>query len=213
VADNRLIAFIERALQAGRSRDEIAGMLEAAGWSHDRIADGLAYFAESDDSLAVPRPKAQLSARDAFWYLLMFATLYISSYQLGALLFQFINLAFPDELDQFGRAAGSRAIRWAVASLIVAFPIFLLVARRVSRETLEDPTRRTSAVRKWLTYLTLFIAAVVLLGDAITLLSNLLGGELTSRFVLKTIVVALIAGAIFTYYLRAMKADDEALGQ
>ena len=159
----------------------------------------------------MPKPRAQLSARDTFWYLLMFATLYVSSYQLGSLLFQFINLAFPDELDRFGRARSTANIRWAVASLIVAFPIFLLVARRIHREILADPSRRTSAIRKWLTYLTLFVAAAVLVGDAITLIYSLLSGELTSRFILKTIVIGLIAGAIFGYYLRAMRADDEAV--
>ena len=48
-------------------------------------------------------------------------------------------------------------------------------------------------------------------GDLVSLLFNLLSGELTLRFVLKFTIVAAVAGAIFGYYLWLMKQDDEAL--
>jgi hypothetical protein len=57
-------------------------------------------------------------------------------------------------------------------------------------------------VRRWLTYVTLFLAAGVLVGDLITLVYNVLAGELTLRFVLKVLIVGAIAGAIFWFYLR-----------
>ena len=60
-----------------------------------------------------------------------------------------------------------------------------------------------------LTYLTLFVAAVVLTGDVITLIYNGLGGELTARFVLKGLTVGGIAGAVFGYYLSDIKADEQ----
>jgi uncharacterized membrane protein len=66
-------------------------------------------------------------------------------------------------------------------------------------------------VRKWLTYLTLLLAAGVIVGDGITLVFNLLSGELTTRFVLKVLVVAVVAGAAFGYFTWSMRGDDEAL--
>lgn len=146
-------------------------------------------------------------------YLLMFAALYLSAYQLGNLLFQLVNLAFPDELVAYGAAAAGRNIRWATSALIVAFPVFLFVALRIGRGIVEEPARRNSSIRKWLTYLTLFVASTIIVGDLIALVFNLLNGELTVRFVLKVLIVGAIAGGLFGYYLWSAKADDEALGR
>jgi hypothetical protein len=211
MTDTRLTAFVEAALQAGASKDDARKALEEAGWSRDQIADGLSAYSDATFVIPVPRPKAQLSARDAFWYLLMFGTLYTSAFYLGHLLFLFINSAFPDDLARENVRFVERAIRWDTASLIVSFPIFLLASVRIAREIRGDPARRNSAVRKWLTYVTLLIAAAVLLTDSIALVSNLLGGELTLRFALKVLVVALIAGSGFGYYMWSMRMDDQAL--
>jgi hypothetical protein len=68
--------------------------------------------------------------------------------------------------------------------------------------------KRLSAVRRWLTYLTLFVAVTVLVGDVITLVYKLLGGEFTVRFGLKVLVAAIIASAIFGYYLRDLSREE-----
>ena len=96
-----------------------------------------------------------------------------------------------------------------MASLVIAFPVFLFVARYLGKELVRSPVKRLSAVRRWLTYLTLFLAAAVLVGDLITLVYNLLGGELSLRFVLKVLVVAVIAGAVFGYYLMDLRREEE----
>jgi hypothetical protein len=44
-----------------------------------------------------------------------------------------------------------------------------------------------------------------------TLVFSLLSGELTLRFVLKVLIVAVIAGAGFGYYMASLRADDRAL--
>ena len=38
-----------------------------------------------------------------------------------------------------------------------------------------------------------------------------IGGEITTRFVLKVLVAALISGSVFGYYMTQMRADDAAL--
>jgi hypothetical protein len=45
-------------------------------------------------------------------------------------------------------------------------------------------------------------------GDVTTLVYSLLSGEATLRFLLKVLVVALIAGTAFIYYLRDLRADE-----
>src|SRR5690606_23412358 len=176
MADNRLTAFVEAALSRGAPREDIEQALAGAGWSRAQIRDGLGRFADIDFVVPVPQPRAELSARDAFVYLVMFSTLYFSAYQLGNLLFQLIHLAFPDELAPFTRELIGRNIRWATATLIVAFPVFMFTAMRISRDVAAEPARRNSAIRKWLTYLTLFVAAAIIVGDLIALVFSLLNG-------------------------------------
>ena len=48
----------------------------------------------------------------------------------------------------------------------------------------------------------------MLIGDVTTLVYNALGGELTIRFLLKIVTVALIAGTAFVYYLRDLRRDE-----
>jgi hypothetical protein len=214
MAHAQLVVFVESALRAGQARDAVRAALEQAGWSKDQVADALAHYADVPFAVPVPRPRAQLSAREAFWYLLMFGALYMSAYHLGDLLFGFINLAFPDDLSYNDRKEYVESgIRFATAALIVAFPLFLFTAWKTGKEVVADPTRRNSAIRKWLTYMTLLVAAAVIVTDGITLIYNVLSGELTLRFILKVLVVAAIASAGFAYYTWSIRADDAALGR
>jgi hypothetical protein len=91
----------------------------------------------------------------------------------------------------------------------VAFPVFLTVASHVARSIVRDPTKRASSVRRNLTYVTLFIASCTLLGDVTTLVYNLLSGDLTVRFTLKAVTIALIAGGAFGYYFAELRADEK----
>ena len=103
------------------------------------------------------------------------------------------------------------AVRWSVSTLIVAFPVFLYAARKINHEIQADPTKRSSRARHDLTYITLFVAAAVLIADVTTLVYNVLGGELATRFFLKVLVVAIIAGTGFWYYMRQLRLDRKEL--
>ena len=202
--------FVRDALAKGVSRQEIETALASAGWPAEQSRDALNAYADIAFPGPVPRPRPYLSAREAFLYLLLFTTLYVAAWNLGSLLFDLINRAFPDPADDavaVGRLAAS--IRWSTASIIIAFPMFLYVARHLARDLARSPVKRLSAVRRWLTYLTLFIAAGVLIGDMITLVYNMLGGELSIRFVLKVLVAAVIAGTIFGYYLHDLRSEEQ----
>ena len=212
MSDATLSTFVRDALLAGASREETERVLLEAGWSGDQVSAALNEYSAIDFAVPVPRPKAHLSARDAFLYLVMFAMLYLATYNLGNLLFQFINQAFPDPAVVDYGQTGSR-IRFATAALLVSFPVFLFVATRVTAQVRDNLAHRNSAVRKWLTYLTLAVAACIIVGDLIYLLYSLLSGELTARFVLKALVVGGLAGAVFAYYLWTMRVDDEVLAR
>jgi hypothetical protein len=129
--------------------------------------------------------------------------------------FQLVNLWFPDILDMGGyyAYAGARsAIRWSLASLVVIFPVYVFTARFLRKEYEADPEKRELRVRKWLISFTLFVVALTLIGDLVSLLSHFLEGELTTRFVLKVAAVAFVAGSIGAYYLWILKAKPVTRG-
>ena len=204
--NQELNSFVRESLGKNQSRASIREALLSAGWQESEIAKALHSFAEVDFPLPVPRKKPYLAAREAFLYLVSFITLYISAVSFGVLLFSFIDIWFPDVLHPaFGREVSTNA----VASLIVAFPIFILVTRRLRQAASQDPERKESLVRKWLTYLTLVVAAAVLIGDLIAILASLLSGEITVRFLLKALTVLGVAGAIFGFYLTSLQKEEK----
>lgn len=205
---DELVDFVKSALGRGLPRGQIEGALREAGWTIDQTRSALRGFADTEFPIPVPRPRPYLDARDAFMYLVLFSTLYASAYHLGSLLFDIINTAYPDAADYRTGASTRLSMRWAISSLIVAFPVFAYLSWLVGRDIAADPNKRHSKVRRWLTYLILFVAAGALIGDVISLIYSLLGGELTTRFVLKVLVVAFIAGAVFWYYLSDIRREE-----
>ncbi len=209
-ATQELERFVHDALARGASKQEIEAALVAAGWAPEQLRGTLAAYADVAFPVPVPKPRPYLSAREAFLYLVLFATLYLSAWHLGSLLFDLIEHAMPDAADPAYRAQGlGRSMRWSIASVLIAFPVFAFVAHRLGGEVARNPAKRLSAVRRWLTYLTLFVAAAVLVGDLITLVYNVLGGELSLRFLLKVLVAGAIAGAIFGYYLTDLRREEK----
>ncbi|MBI4087194.1 hypothetical protein HY416_04455 [Candidatus Kaiserbacteria bacterium] len=144
--------------------------------------------------------------RDFFLHFGAFAALYAAATALGTLLFLIIGYAFPDPLYSNYYSYGgydpySAPMRFAIASLIILVPLFLWLMRVIQREARITPERYTFAIRKWLTYITLFVAGATIVGDLITLLYSFLGGELATPFVLKVLVLFAITGVIFWYFL------------
>lgn len=201
--------FVRDTLGRGLERERIRGALLQAGWPSEEIEAALAQWADLGLPIPVPRRRPYLSAREAFLYLVMFVTLYITAFDVGALLFQAVERWVPDP----GRGANydrysPEQVRTAVAGVLIAFPIFLALARAIGREIGREPEKRASRIRKWLTYLTLFVAAIVLIGDLTWLVAKLLGGELPPRFLLKTIVVFAIAATVFGHYLADLRREE-----
>ena len=71
---------------------------------------------------------------------------------------------------------------------------------------MQRPDLYDSGVRKSLTYIALVIAATILLADGIWFLQALIKSDLTFRFVLDTLVLLVIGGGVFAYYLSTIDA-------
>lgn len=141
------------------------------------------------------------SPKDVFLHLLGIIALYISAGSLISLLFEYINIFFPDPLNYYSYLSIAGSIRWSMASLIIVFPVYILVSWMLDKDYGMNPEKRELKIRKWLVYFTLFIAAITIIIDLVTLVYNFLGGDLTARFILKILTVLSVAGTVFGYYL------------
>ena len=149
-------------------------------------------------------PKPKTSPKDFFLHFGAVITLYVSAISLINLLFEVINTAFPDALENYV-APYSYTMRLSVASLIILYPLYLFLMRTIRVDVEAHPEKREVGIRKWLTYLTLFIAGIAVVVDLITLINTFLGGEISTRFVLKVLVVLVVAGIVFGYYVYDLK--------
>lgn len=202
--------FVKESIDKGVNRKKIKDTLKKAGWKKDEINKALAQYIDTDYPIAVPKREAKISAKEAFLLLVVFTTLYITAINLGILLFQFINAGFPEVIRVSDGSYSPEAVRFAIASLVIAYPVYLFVSWLMTKVFETATERRNSPVYKWLTYITLFITAVIMIGDLITLVFNMLSGEFTIRFFLKVLVVLAIAGTVFWYYLNDLrKGEDE----
>jgi hypothetical protein len=204
-----LLDFIDAVKSQGASDEFVVALLRQNGWSEKRIYQAFSAWYEARTGRAVPNGGGRIeAAKDAFLYLLAFMTLGIWAIQLGALLFAVIDRTFPNPALDYANGTGvTRSMADELASIMVGFPLFLLVTWGIVRGVRRQPERLESSVRKWLTYIALVITAGTMIGDVVTFLAYFLRGDLDTRFVLKVVTVLVIAGGVFAYYLDSLRRD------
>lgn len=149
--------------------------------------------------------KKSTSAKDFFLHLLSIVTLYVSAVGLGTVLFQVVNLYFPDLAggpDYYYPTVSSikQTLRNALSLVIVFFPVYAGTVVYLQKMYLQAPQKRDLRVRRWLVYFTLFAAIIIILSSLASLVYHLLGGELTIRFFLKLLTVLAIAAGVLGFY-------------
>jgi hypothetical protein len=205
-----LLRFVEHARQQGLDHATIALLLRSSGWKDREIA---AAIAAGELSMPIPERAGLGSARDAFFHLLAFTALYASAISLVFLAFTYIEFAFPDPATRtptYAIDAALSGIRVSLATLIVAWPTFLVVWTYLLREVRRSPEKAHGGVRRWLSFLTLFVGAVTIGGDIITVDYYFVEGDLTTRFLLKVLALLLITGTLFVYLALTLRSEGEA---
>lgn len=144
----------------------------------------------------------KVTPKDFFLWAGAMVAFYVSMFSFITLLFQYINNAYPDVVsDGYYVDPYSGAIRFAIASLIVLFPLFLILMRIIRNDIAKHAEKKDLWVRRWALFLTVFIAGAAVAIDLITLINSFLGGEITTRFVLKVAVILLVAGGTFLHFM------------
>jgi len=134
-----------------------------------------------------------------FLHLMMMAMYYVAIVSLVTLLVQYIDLLFPDQL--IGYSGSYDVIRAMSSTLLVTFPVFLLTSWIIRKAFSRDPAERKIAIRRWLIYLTLFIAGISMVVDLVQFVNGFYSGELTFPFFLKLLTVLLVSLLTFGYFI------------
>lgn len=121
------------------------------------------------------------------------------------LIFDYINYAMPNPLAYYPADPYQSSIPYDMASIIVLFPIYLVLMWVIRRDIAHDSSRSEVWVRRWALIFTLFVAGVTAAIDLIVLLTTFLRGEdLTLAFLLKVLVVLLVSAAVFMHFIADM---------
>lgn len=145
-----------------------------------------------------------------FWFLTLFFTLGITAFNTGNIWFQYINKWVSQEVaGGFVRAAFSQgSLKFAVASLLVAGPIFFFVSFLIRKSLQNGNLNPKNKVRAWTTYIILFISIALAVGDLIATVFSVLDGDYTARFLLKSFSILIIVGWIFVYYWLELRSPN-----
>ncbi len=147
-------------------------------------------------------------ALDAFFNLLSLITVGWMSIALGMILFQIINKFFATKAIDYVAMFSQGPLKFGIASAIILTPIFLAVSGLLHRYYKTGKLNHQSGIHKWLTYLMLLVSALTVIGRLIYQLFRFLDGDYAIAVILKTLVMLVIAGGIFGYYLYDLMRKD-----
>lgn len=124
----------------------------------------------------------------------------------------FLNLAFssldkkyPDVLNavySYGyNTYDFNAIRTALATLIIFFPVFLILSFLWNKMIKNQIGSIDEIIKKWMTYLIIFLSSIVVVVDLVTLVRYFVAGEITDRFIYKVLITLIVAVFVGGYYI------------
>ena len=144
------------------------------------------------------------NAKFAFWYMLSLVALIFMALSTGMILFQVINKAVADVLVGYEGYSDS-IMKFAISAIVIATPLYYWMLSLIKSAFKKGELKADSGIRRWLTYFILFVSAVVAIGWLIGTINSWLNGQLSLKFILKTISILVITGLIFSYYFYDIK--------
>ena len=131
------------------------------------------------------------------------ASLVASVVSFLSLVFETLNHAFPDVLSGT-YSYDYESMRSSLAVLIILFPAFLILSRVWTKMSAGGLSRGDAAIKRWMIYLVLFLASLVVVIDLVTLVRYFISGEITVRFITKVIVMLGTSALLGGYYFREL---------
>ncbi|MFZ2072133.1 MAG: DUF5671 domain-containing protein [Minisyncoccia bacterium] len=149
--------------------------------------------------------KQKLNAGYAFLSLGVFVSLIVSVTSFLNLAFEILDKKFPDVLNatyQYGYASSQfESARTFLAMLIIMFPAFLILAYFWKKKEKKGLGEYDEVMRKWLSYIIIFLSILIVVVDLIVLVRYFVSGEITIRFILKVAIAISGAKMVLNYFI------------
>jgi hypothetical protein len=166
---------------------------------------------ETQQNFNLSRPKLNIG----FFFLCLgvLITLITSVVSFLNLIFATLDKQFPDVLNstyQYGYSTYDfENIRMALATLIIFFPIFIIISYFWKKFTNSEMGHIDEIIHKWVIYIILFLSSIVTAVDLVTLVKYFVSGEITNRFILKVISVLIVVVIVGVYYILLLKSKKD----
>lgn len=197
-AADHLSDFVQNAMAGQHDPARIRAALRHAGWSAAEIDAAMSAWHRDGDLPPVPRPRPYVSAREAMLYALLMIALVLVCFHVVRLGFHVIDRLVSDPTETGGPDRWT--MRFSIAAIIAFLPLLVLLDHRMARRTGDPDLRRRSQARRIFASITVLAAAVVLLGDAVSVIYAFLSGDLTLRLAAKCALVALMGLLVAACY-------------
>lgn len=159
--------------------------------------------------------KQTLSPKFFFVSLGVIITLITSVSTFLSLLFETLTKKYPDVLNSSYSYGYSfydfNTLRTTLATLIIVFPVFLILSYFWKKIRNKGLGKYDSFIFKWMLYIIIFLASVIIIVDLVTLVNYFVSGEITKRFIFKIIGTGLVAGLVGFNYIYELKNYDNNL--
>lgn len=161
-----------------------------------------------------PQTNVQSKLGIGFFFLCLgvLITLITSVVSFLNLVFETLNKRFPDVLNssyQYGYSTYEyEGIRMALATLIIFFPVFLVISYFWNKFATRGLGHINEIIRKWLIYIILFLSSLVIVVDLVTLVRYFISGEITSRFILKVATALVVSVLVGFYYIFLLRRNE-----
>jgi len=150
--------------------------------------------------------KPKTTPKDFFLWAGAIVSFYWSIVAFILLTFNYINYTFPNALNYYQSDPYQSGISYQMASIIVLLPLYMFLMRFIRKDISLDPSRKEIWVRRWAIILTLFVAGIAIAGDLIALLTTFFNGEeLTTAFLLKVLIIFIVAVGVFMHFIADLK--------
>lgn len=204
--------FVKDCYKIGKGHAEIRAILLESGWARGQIDEVLDRFVDTAYPVAVPKPAPFASPRLVFLNVIYFLVLFLSIFNVGGMLFNFLDYYLPDGLQGihsfYSFSQFEEAIRTKMAMIACCVPLVWWISRLISKSVYETGQRHLMVRLKGI-YFTMFVGVCVMLATAITFIYFFLSGELGLRFILKVLIVTLINIGVFVVYRSELRQAEE----
>ena len=161
----------------------------------------------AEDGKKVP---FSIAARNFFLSFFTFSLMYAGILAIISVFLQAVDMQFQsfDIKDSIYLTRHTiEMARFTVSALVVLVPVYLLTSWYVASTGSSSAPVKNTGTWKGLTYFTLFITAITVIGVLIAVVNALLNGDVAAQFIIKMVGVLAVVIGVFLYSLWDIKRE------